>query len=349
VIFVELKILDNPITTDNTTDQLLLNNKGSTIYQTSAFAESLKRNGFSTPKYLYVLDDGEVAALLVVLVDKQSAMKSFFQKMQWFHGPVVLAEGGKVDECYSLLFDGLDHLSATENIFTISDSIPPYFSTGGAAAFDKRFSEHGFSLEPSATFAIDLTQEQGQIFSRMDKSCRKNIRDCETKGIELKRADSEDEVTQYNSLLKEFREKNRLPLPPVYPSLGIWKDLHGTHLDIFIATKGNEVISGMGTFKFNGIIFEAAVARSDYEMENKIYPQDLIKWGIITNGKAENARIYDLAGVSPNPTTDKEKGIYRFKEKWGGNLIKFNKYSKTYSDTKKKIFDMIKSLRNVMK
>jgi len=33
-----------------------------------------------------------------------------------------------------------------------------------------------------------------------------------------------------------------------------------------------------------------------------------------------------LSGVSPNPANKKDEGIYRFKQKWGGELKKFSEF-----------------------
>ena len=47
--------------------------------------------------------------------------------------------------------------------------------------------------------------------------------------------------------------------------------------------------------------------------------KQIIEWGI-----ENNQRFYDLTGINPNPKTDKELGIFRYKKKWGGNLVNYN-------------------------
>ena len=36
-------------------------------------------------------------------------------------------------------------------------------------------------------------------------------------------------------------------------------------------------------------------------------------------------KYYDLAGYNPNPQSEKEKGIMRYKKKWGGKDFEYQK------------------------
>jgi lipid II:glycine glycyltransferase (peptidoglycan interpeptide bridge formation enzyme) len=75
-------------------------------------------------------------------------------------------------------------------------------------------------------------------------------------------------------------------------------------------------------------MIEMASVISDYSIKNKLYANDAIKWAVIEYGKKKGNKLYDLTGVSPSPETEKEKGIRRFKEKWGGKLINYHTFSK---------------------
>ncbi len=76
---------------------------------------------------------------------------------------------------------------------------------------------------------------------------------------------------------------------------------------------------------YNGYINEFGIARTKKDSEGKLYSQDLLKWHIIKWGKNNNLKYYDLTGVNPYPQNEKEKGIFRYKEKWGGKLITYNR------------------------
>ena len=66
------------------------------------------------------------------------------------------------------------------------------------------------------------------------------------------------------------------------------------------------------------------MARSSEDYVKKLYSQDLIKWKIIEWGVQRKMNYYDLAGANPNPTSEKEKGILRYKRKWGGKRYDYN-------------------------
>jgi len=85
-----------------------------------------------------------------------------------------------------------------------------------------------------------------------------------------------------------------------------------------LARKDGKPIGGLLFSFLNKYIIEAGVARSKYDSINKLYSQDLIKWKIVEWGIHNKMKYYDLAGVNPNPTSEKEKGILRYKKKWGG-------------------------------
>ena len=38
--------------------------------------------------------------------------------------------------------------------------------------------------------------------------------------------------------------------------------------------------------------------------------------------------LFDLAGVAPEPANQKEAGIRRFKEKWGGKYVEYSRFEK---------------------
>lgn len=344
---MELRISNVPLQDISELEGLYKTLPSATIYQSPRFAESLKKNAIFDVSYLYVLENEKILASLILLIDKKGLVKSLFPKIQWFHGPLLL-DNSKVKECYSLVFEGINTIARKNNTYAIIDVVPPYYFNDNLQNLHEYFLKNNFFADPSATFAINLKQDLDTIYSKTDKSCKKNIKNNETNDIKISKITTEDEVKEYIALLEQFRKMNNLPLPPLYPTVGLWKDLHDEYLDIFVAKKQNEIISGIGAMKFNGIIFEVAVARSNYEMENKFYPQDSLKWSIISEGKKENMNIYDLGGVSPIPNTDKEKGIYQFKKKWGGDLYSFFKYSKVQSEHKKSMFEFIKSVRDVV-
>ena len=75
---------------------------------------------------------------------------------------------------------------------------------------------------------------------------------------------------------------------------------------------------------FNNYINEWGVARTPQDSDNRLYSQELLKWKIMEWGIENKFRYYDLTGVNPEPKDEKEAGIFKFKQKWGGELMLYN-------------------------
>jgi len=106
-----------------------------------------------------------------------------------------------------------------------------------------------------------------------------------------------------------------------------WDSLKNIGWIGFLAFKDEIPIGGLMISYFNKYLNEWGIARTKKDTQEKFYSQDLLKWKIIEWGINKNFRYFDLTGVNPNPLDEKELGIFRYKEKWGGKLFKFNKIS----------------------
>lgn len=92
--------------------------------------------------------------------------------------------------------------------------------------------------------------------------------------------------------------------------------------------KKQTTMAVLGMLIFNGVAREIASAIIPEAYKQKIPAQDLLHWELLLEAKRLKCHTFDLAGVSPNPVSPKEKGIRRFKEKWGGQYIEYYTYKK---------------------
>ena len=177
------------------------------------------------------------------------------------------------------------------------------------------------------TYLIDLQQSKELIKSQFDKrSVIKNIKRSNDRGVIISQINQKN-IIDYAKLLNEFRQINQLTKYPVEQTIELWNILKPTGFSGFIAYYNNRAIGGLTFSSFNGYINEWGVARSKIDTEHKLYSQDYIKSKIIEWGIDNNQRYYDLTGFNPNPVSLKEKGILRYKRKWGGkqyNLFYYN-------------------------
>lgn len=175
-----------------------------------------------------------------------------------------------------------------------------------------------------ATLKVDLTRDIDEIFASFKSSARKEIRKSESKGVLIKKIQTHEELVKYLDFIVECAKRYKKSVNKIDYNL-CWEMLrrNGYYFETFVSTYKNNFIAGLTVWGSKKGIQEIGSFQSEYSYSEKISGPDLIKWEIIKWAKRENIQIFDLAGVNPNPTNEKELNIRKFKEKWGGQ---YNEY-----------------------
>lgn len=174
-----------------------------------------------------------------------------------------------------------------------------------------------FKIIPWSTYLIDLGLPIEELYSNLEKNnCRKNIERAKKRGVVIEQI-TESNLKKYFELFTKLQtlggQKNNYDF-----MLKRWNMLKSYGRSGFLALKDGKPVSGMLFSSYNGYIVEAGLARSKEDYSERLYSQDLIKWHVIEWGVKNKMRYYDLAGFNPNPISEKERGIEKFKRKWGG-------------------------------
>jgi lipid II:glycine glycyltransferase (peptidoglycan interpeptide bridge formation enzyme) len=314
-------------------DSLVKSLPEGTIFQTTYWANYLKEWIKCEPLYLIVKNrENKVVAALLFLKESYfiqflarkpfSFFTTFLAKKivpfySWREGPLVFDKENQ-QEILNAIFLRLKEVAKNN---AVSGSLPVL---SGQEEMKALAIKNGFQIKDWATFLIDLTPEENFLMNNLDRAARRMIKKCKEEGIIVEKINDKNELKKYYEILLETRKRLGFGLPPNFPEETMWRNLKGgATMEVFVAKKDGKWLSALGIVGFNGVITEMAVAQSNFSLENKIYANDLIKWEIIKWGHENGYRIYDLAGVSPNPANKKEKGIYQFKAKWGGKLINY--------------------------
>ena len=103
-----------------------------------------------------------------------------------------------------------------------------------------------------------------------------------------------------------------------------WNCLRGEGIfETFVAEKNGEMLAGLSVWGFGADIEELWSFQSERSYREKLYGPDLLKWEVMQWARNMGLRQVDLAGISPNPQTEKEAHIRQFKEKWGGTYSEY--------------------------
>ncbi|MFC1932405.1 lipid II:glycine glycyltransferase FemX [Chloroflexota bacterium] len=294
-----------------------------TIFQTSHWADFLAEYARHEPLYLVVkAESGEIKALLLLYKEASDAL------LTWQNGPVVFTSGEeKVDTCRFVL-EEVRRLVKDLNGASIRRGNLPYYdpeiADKGAIPID------GYKMKKWATYLVDLTLDEEALRRNFKPAARKSVNRAERDGVYVERIENPEELYDYYLFTEECSRQTGRGGFPSFGNLSVmWEHLRPEQgVEIFVAKHNERKLCGLGIWAFNGIIYEFGSFQSDYSFEHKLYGNDLIKWEIIKWGHQKGYRIYDMAGVNPDPSSEKEANIGRFKEKWGGRYVEFGEYSK---------------------
>lgn len=287
-----------------------------TIYQTKQWAEIVSKKG-EKPLFLKFVDNkGAITGQLLITslsrFEKKGNIGKFLKKLpskkniyKWTYGPIIFNHKN-----FNNIYKSFSDFLLSENC-KVSGSEHPLLA--GPVSLLKKIQN-----KPWSTFLIDLTKSKEELYKNIKKhNGRKNIERSIKRGVIIEEI-TDKILVEYQELMDDQRKtqgKERLDFQASYES---WKLLKPLGYSGFLAKKDHKPIGGLLFSFLNDYIIEGGVARSEYDTENNLYSQDHIKWKIIEWGVKNKMKFYDLAGFNPNPKSEKEKGILRYKEKWGG-------------------------------
>jgi lipid II:glycine glycyltransferase (peptidoglycan interpeptide bridge formation enzyme) len=245
-------------------------------------------------------------------------------------GPVL-----PVDATPEQLAELLDRIEAL--VIQLRASHLSFVARPPAAIWSDRLSEvfaaRGYRQTSVCTSLIDLTPDMDAMFAGFDPAARKGVRKCEKRGLLI------TECKDWTSYYTEF-------LLPFYSSVGhealtsrgeetermIWDEQARSGLyRFFVArTEGGPVLATLGTHTFNGLATEIASGRTQEGLKSDLPAQDLLHWHAFGVHKSAGDLMFDMAGFSATPSSPKEAGIKRFKEKWGGRTVEIPSYHRDF-------------------
>lgn len=296
---------------------------GGTIFHTRAFARFNIKAFDAQSKFLTFVDSkGEIVAQNLCHIVKPVSFKRrlyryFRQKparlCRWVYGPVIFNKDLALDVEKAL------------SDFLMRQKTP--VDATGHPFFPSAFKSSGtLNITPWATFILDLTRGEEELLASTRKnSVKKNIARSIQRGVTVEKITSEN-MPDYISIRNKSESKDDLHKLRIQ-----WDELQSTGYHGFLAYKDGEPVGGIAFSSFNQYINEWGIARSRRDKQDNLYSQDLLKWNIIKWGIKNNCRFYDLSGVNPNPANEQERGIYRYKSKWGGKLFHYSKISNSPS------------------
>ncbi|MBM3278753.1 MAG: GNAT family N-acetyltransferase [Candidatus Handelsmanbacteria bacterium] len=264
---------------------------------------------------------------------------------RWIGGPLV-AEEDAYPAVLRQMLHYLDLRARDEGILAICDATPGFHSPHLAAEEEAAiFADLGFTRREQATMVLDLGPDLDSLWRGLSRDARQKVQKAERLGIRVVEAHTEEGIRRYYSVRRENSRRNGVRCPhlkgilaagPVYLAHDMGK--------VFLTEYEGRVLSGQMLVHFNGYVQLAGICLSDYAWEQGLPANDLMQWHLIRWGRESGKRSVDWSGYTPDPTTDKERGINTFKGKWGGRVIRYGVYDKVYGPRREAAMQWVKDL-----
>ena len=308
-----------------------------TIFQTEERWKLLKLINTKTNFLKFINSNGSIVGQILIeesqRFTKNNSKSKIFRNIpglkkkifNWTYGPIIFEKNDS-----SNIYSALNNYLISENAVPNAWSHPIY--SGDPSIMKKKF-----QVIDWGTYLIDLTKSTDELYQNIDKSNgRKNIERSKKRGVEIEQL-TENTLDDFFDLVlksRNFSTDEEHERKVLHLRWNLFKPLGFSG---FLAKKSGVTVGGLLFSYLNGHVIEAGVARSVEDAKENLYSQDLIKWKIIEWGSKNNMKFFNLAGFNPNPKSEKEIGIQKYKKKWGGTPYYFHRILSKPAPWKKKV------------
>lgn len=183
-------------------------------------------------------------------------------------------------------------------------------------------------LQPPHTLVLDLTMSERELFARMHRKTRYNIRLAERKGVRVRRAEP-SELGHWYAIYRETMERKGTTIhgERFFDAL-VYSGDHQqrvpggarSSLSLLLAEQAGELRSGMILAQQGGYalyLYGASTGEGRDTMSTY-----LLQWEAIRRARAQGATVYDFSGIpgDDNPAHPMH-GLLRFKRGFGGRRV----------------------------
>lgn len=179
------------------------------------------------------------------------------------------------------------------------------------------------AIQPGRTIVIDITPDEDALLAHMKEKCRYNIRLASRKGVQIRLAETVEDVESWYELLQTTSIRDRFGIHTLEYYRRAWQIFAPRkQARLLLAQYNGQLLAGI----FVGLIAKQAMylyGASSNE-HRQLMPNYLLQWEAIRWAKQAGATTYDFWGI---PETDDQNeamaGVYRFKSGWGGRIVRF--------------------------
>ena len=284
-------------------------------FQTPDYYDFCKKLSFLNPFVFGVSVNSQLKGLISgYIVAEGKGAKHWLSRRAIIHGGVLLSADIQTSALESLLKHTIKSLS-TKVIYI---EIRNYFDY---SKYRRIFEQVGFKYEPHLNFHVN-TPDTDTAFANLSTTKRRDVRVGFKNGAEVVTNPTQAEISEYYSMLADiYREKIKLPVFP--------KEFFETLIDsplgkFFLIRFNGKILGGSICIELRDKnLYELFVCGADREFRN-VFPSTLATWAAIEYAAKNGFSHFDMMGAGKPKD---EYGVRKFKEKFGGKLVDYGRFS----------------------
>lgn len=333
---------------------------GASIFQTSHWAEYMQAYLGARPRYIVGRENGEVAMQLLLLGSLRGresmsgrfigrlrgVVEPFLRVLEWREGPLVRSSARRdlaLAACLQVVREAATGLGAT-------GLEGAYLPIGeGCASDDAVLAPLGYEIERRGTVHIDLRRPLADLWNNLKEGvARTPVRKARRQGLVFHEADRPDDVTAFSRLVRAWRQEQRLVPYPAQKYHDMFLHLR-PYCSMFLALHEGTPVGGIGVWHFGGKANLFTPIQSAVARERHIYAGDFLYWHLIEWCHGRGLDVLDLSGISLSPALPKDRGIRRFKEKWGGHVVTYAAFQRVFKPVPWRLVSAVQSAKRTIR
>jgi peptidoglycan pentaglycine glycine transferase (the first glycine) len=196
------------------------------------------------------------------------------------------------------------------------------------------FDDQGFGgTQPKTVMVLDIGERSmDELLMACKAQCRRNIRICQKKGVEISTDTQRDDLEPFYALLQITADRDGFRVRSLSYYQTLWDELVPKgYGKLFVTKYEGKYLSAAFCFLIgNKCVYVYGASSNEHR---NVMPNYGMQWAMIEWAKGEGCTLYDFRGVSPRKKSDESagepevddhlSGLNRFKEGFGARYVEY--------------------------
>ncbi|MGC9472429.1 MAG: lipid II:glycine glycyltransferase FemX, partial [Bacteroidales bacterium] len=286
----------------------------STPFQSPEFYDFFNSLPHFSAEVFALAEKGEIRALCVVVCQKEAGIKGYFSRRAIIYGGPLLVRKDQPD--LEHLLEGIEKYFRHKAIYTEFRLLHDYH------LYSRVFQSRQWEYLPYLNYRVDCS-DRAEMFKKLSNNRKRQIKKALRSGVQVKPAETAEEVKLFYVILKElYQKKIRKPLPSEEFFMEFFRRTLGK---IFLVAFDNRIIGGIVCPELKGrCIYEYYVCGLDDQYREQS-PSVMATWAAMEYAAENHIPAFDFMGAGRK---DRDYGVREFKSRFGGERVEYGRYIK---------------------